>query len=287
MNVNHLKYFQEVCRYGNITKASEAIHISQPTVTSAIKDLENELGFKLFDRVNRRISLTQKGVQFRDMLETMMLSFDNFCKASIDLGQNKTEKLKIGIPAILGTFFFERIFPKFKSMYPDIHLTIHEIPTFMGLEMINENVLDVLIGIVEEKAPLHSDYNPIFTTNLVFWANKEHPLAKEKSITGDMLKEYPFIMVPHGSYHFKVISEQYSDTPLNIAMHSNQIPTIRYMLSENQAVTILYEQVFANDNLLCKKPLAEPLTATIGTFWKKDTYVPNAMKTFLRFTESL
>jgi DNA-binding transcriptional LysR family regulator len=102
-----------------------------------------------------------------------------------------------------------------------------------------------------------------------------------------MLKGHPFIMVPQGSYHFKTISDHYKNISLNVVMHSNQIPTIRYMLEQNRAVTILYEQVFENDKNLCKRALSEALRAKIGVFWKKDVYVTSAMKTFIRFAKAI
>ena len=66
MNLNHLQYFLETCRYGSITKASEVCHISQPSITAAINNLEKELGAKLFDRVNNRLRLTVVGEGFSD-----------------------------------------------------------------------------------------------------------------------------------------------------------------------------------------------------------------------------
>ncbi|MDR0424089.1 MAG: substrate-binding domain-containing protein [Clostridiales Family XIII bacterium] len=219
------------------------------------------------------------------MLETFMASFDNFYNEALELGQNRKTTLTVGMPAILGSFFFERLIPKFEEANPGIHLTIHETPTLIGLKMIKENLLDLFIGIIEKEDPSY-DCKLIFETNLVFWASREHPLASEKVIKGSDLRNQPFIMVPQGSYHFKVISRQYENIPLNVVMHSNQLPTIRYML-KNLAVTILYEQVFENDDAFCKIPLSEPLPAKIGVFWKKNTYLTDAMRAFVRFIKSI
>jgi DNA-binding transcriptional LysR family regulator len=216
----------------------------------------------------------------------MMASFDNFYNEAIELGQNKKTKLSLGMPTILGSFFFRRIFSEFERAYPEFHLTVYDIPTFVGLQMIKEDLLDFLIGILEDDVR-SCDYMPIFETNLVFWANREHPLAEKEIITGSMLRNQPFIMVPQGSYHFKVISEQYKDVPLNIVLHSNQIPTIQYMLESNLAVTVLYEQVFENNDVLCKRSLADPLPAKIGVFRKKNIYLTSAMKAFIRFIKSI
>lgn len=285
MNINHLRYFQEVCKQGSITKASEAIHISQPSVTAAIKDLESELGFQIFVRVSNRISLTVQGTQFLEMTNEMLHNFDNFYNQSMELGQARETTLKLGIPAILGTFFFERIVPEFERQHPDIHLVIYEVPTLTGQRMVNETVLDFLIGIIDDDCSCTTKL--IFETNLVFFAGREHPLAKQKVITKEMLFDQPFIMVPKGSYHYKVISDRYKDIPLNTVLHSNQVSTIRYMLKNNLAVTILYQQVFAKDKEIIKRPLSEPLTASISIFWKKNVYLTSAMKQFIQFIKTI
>lgn len=286
MNINHLRYFQEVCKYENITKASEVIHISQPSVTSAIKDLENELGFQLFIRNGNRISLTPEGARFLEMTNDMLLSFDNFYSKAVELGECHTTTLRVGIPAILGTFFFERIIPVFEQQNPNIHLTIHEVPTITGIRMVNDAHLDFLIGVIEDDF-CSCNFKLIFETDLVFFSGRDHPLAKKKVISKDMLANQPFIMVPKGSYHYKVISERYKAPPLNTVLYSNQVSTIAYMLKNNLAATILYKQVFEKDKNVCSRPLSEPLTAKIGIFWKKNIYVTNAMKKFIQFTKTI
>ncbi len=286
MNINHLRYFQEVCKHENITKASESIHISQPTVTSAIKEMENELGFQMFIRIGNRITLTPEGSRFLQMTNKILLDFDDFYNKAVDLGKVRTATLRVGIPAILGTFFFERIVPDFEQANSDIHLTLQEVPTITGLRMINDSSLDFLIGIIEDKVCSYN-YRLIFETELVCFVKREHPFAKEKSISKKMLANHPFIMVPHGSYHYKVISERYKDIPLNKVLYSNQISTISYMLNNSQAATILYKQVFEKDKNIRGISLSEPLTARIGIFWKKNAYTTCAMKTFISFIKTI
>ncbi len=286
MNINHLRYFQEVCKYGNITKASEAIHISQPAVTSAIKDLENELGFQLFTRVNNKIFLTPQGEQFLEMSNAMLKSFDNFYNRAIDLGKSRKTTLRLGIPALLGTFFFERIVPSFEQENPDINLVIYETPTISGLQKIKDNQLEFLIGILEDDISSYN-FKQIFETDLLCSVGRTHPLAKEKVITKESLRGQPFVMVPKGSYHYKVIADRYKDLPLNIVLHSNQVSTIKYMLKNNLAATILYKQIFEKDREISQIPLSEPLTAKIGIFWGKNIYVNNAMKRFLQFVKEI
>ena len=150
MNLNQLRYFLSVCRFGNITKASENMNISQPSVTIAIKEMENELGFQLFYRIHNRISLTPEGELFLKITEDFMSNHDNFYSTALDLGIKKSRNLKIGIPSILGTFFLGKIVPAFNETYPDIHLEIHEVPTLIGVKMLEESDLDLFVGIMDD-----------------------------------------------------------------------------------------------------------------------------------------
>lgn len=94
MNLNHLQYFLETCRYGSITKASEVCHISQPSITAAINNLEKELGAKLFDRVNNRLRLTVVGEGFKDLTEEFLKTFDDYCQSAYDIASSRYTKIR-------------------------------------------------------------------------------------------------------------------------------------------------------------------------------------------------
>ena len=95
MNLNHLQYFLETCRYGSITKASEVCHISQPSITAAINNLEKELGAKLFDRVNNRLRLTVVGEGFKDLTEEFLKTFDDYCQSAYDIASSRYTKIRL------------------------------------------------------------------------------------------------------------------------------------------------------------------------------------------------
>lgn len=83
MTLNHLRYFLAACRYLNITQAAGELHISQPSLSYALKELEKELGYDLFRRSNHRISLTPEGELFYEKAYEQIQSFDNFRTASL------------------------------------------------------------------------------------------------------------------------------------------------------------------------------------------------------------
>ena len=100
MSLNHLQYFLETCRYGSITKASEVCHISQPSITAAINNLEKELGAKLFDRVNNRLRLTVVGEGFKDLTEEFLKTFDDYCQSAYDIASSRYTKIRVWYSAV-------------------------------------------------------------------------------------------------------------------------------------------------------------------------------------------
>lgn len=286
MNLNHLRYFVQVCKYEGITKASGIIHVSQPAITLAIKDMEQELGFQLFDRVNNRVRLTPKGLFFYEKTQEMLDFYDSYYNEAIDLGLYKKTELRVGIPSILSTFLFEKIVPEFEQKNPDIRLVIHEVPTLTGLEMIRSSEIDLLVGIYDEEHLSTCESSALFGTNLVLFLSCNNPLAKEKSITKAMLADQPFIAIPKGSNHYNTIASAYKNS-LNIILHSTQISIIRYMLQNNLAVAILYRQLFDEDKDICCRPLDDPIHAEICVYWKKSSYLSSSMKSFISFAKTI
>lgn len=289
MNINYLRYFKEVCKQGGITKASEIIHVSQPSVTAAIKDLEKEFGIQLFFRTSSKITLTPEGKNFLELTENLLNDIDAFYTAAKELGDNPNVVLRLGIPAVLGTFFFKKIVPGFQNANPGIRLDIIEVPTVTGVHMLEESALDFIIGIEDSSTKSFCASELLFKTELVFATSINNPLAKETTIEKDMLQNNPFVVISKGSYHYNAIATHFcsSGTPLNVVLQSNQVSTIRYMLENDFASTIIYKEIFANSDTIKCVPLAEPIPANVGIFWRKNSFVTSAMKTFISYAKKI
>lgn len=287
MNINHLRYFEEVCKQGSITKAAEICHISQPSITAAINGLESEVGFKLFYRVNNRLRLTKEGEEFQILTDEFLKQFNDYHEKACDLSKKRKAVLRLGVPSVMGTFFFEKIIPDFYEKHPDIDLEIYEIATIDGINMLNNAKLDLLLGINNESCYTNCDSKLIFTTELQLAISKEHPLAKKKKITSDMISGLPLVIISKGSYHYKTIQKNFSDIDLNIIMHSSQLSTIKYMVAGNNAATIIYKDVFARDQDIRCVPLEHRLSAHVHVFWQKNTYLSSAMRTFISYITKL
>lgn len=287
MNINHLRYFHEVCKFNNITKASESVHVSQPSITAAIKELENELGYPLFNRINNRISLTDDGIAFLEKSQAFVNSYDNFHKEALDIGNKSTVVLKVGIPPVLGTFMFKKLFPGFEKQHPNIHLQMFEVGTLTGLKRLNEGSLDFLIGAMDGEVYPQCDSKQIFSTNFSLAVGSGSPLLKERVATKELISKQPFIIFPRGSYHHRAITSYFRERPLKILMEASQLSTIKYLVENGYAVTITYQETFDSSAQIEHIPLEEPISADVSLLWRKNTYVSNAMKSFISYTSTI
>lgn len=287
MNINHLRYFEEVCKNASITKAADVVHVSQPSITAAIKELEKEFGILLFHRINNRLSLTEEGKEFLNSARRLLTELDCFYKETLELNSSEAVTLKLGIPAILGTFFLHRIVPGFHDKHPNINLKVYEVPTLTGAEMISEATLDLLIGIMDNHTYAHCDSHFLFSTDLVFAVSGKNPLSKEKVITKHSVKKEPFVIVSKGSYHFNSIMNYFSDMPLNIIMNTSQTTTLKYMVENNYATTIVYREIFERNPLVRCIPLDPPIQANVCLFWRKHTYLSRSMKALAAYLRGL
>ena len=102
MTLTQLRYFQAVCRFHSVTQASDFLHISQPSISSAIRDLEQEFGVVLFLRQYRGMSLTEEGLHFLELADSLLAHADQVRQAMADIGQ-KRRQFQLGIPPMIGS----------------------------------------------------------------------------------------------------------------------------------------------------------------------------------------
>lgn len=283
MNLNHLQYFLETCRYGSITKASEVCHISQPSITAAINNLEKELGAKLFDRVNNRLRLTVVGEGFKDLKEEFLKTFDDYCQSAYDIASSRYTKIRVGIPPFLSTIITKKLFPEFSVQHPNIRLEIVEVGLIDGLNKLNSSQLDCLIGVCRSKT-FTCNSRCLFTTKLTLAVNRGSELVhRHKAISIAQMESIPLVTPVKGSYLYSLINEILASEKPNIVMQSNQLTTLKYMLRVDCAAAIIYDGLFNDDEDIVHIPFEEDIFLETHVFWQAGRYVSSSLKSFMSY----
>ena len=228
MKLSQLQYYQVVCECGSITKASKILHITQPSISSAIKALEMEFNVSLFHRFNKRLSLTDDG---KALLEYTKKIFATVEQAEQGMRARCAHRkyIKIGIPTAIGSVMFPPILLGFRQKHPDIRIDIHEFYRRTEVNMLEAGGLDFSLTITDNINRANVHIENIWTVNFAFYTNSANPLAQKESILLSDLHGEPLILMNESSYQYLVLSELFSREEVVPAVvhHSNQLTTIR------------------------------------------------------------
>jgi len=195
--LHQLAVFEATARHGSFTRAAEELFITQPTVSSQIKQLTQSVGLPLFEQIGKRLYLTEAGKELLSTSQEIFSQLENFEMKVADLKGIKQGKLRLG--AVSTTkYFIPRLLGSFCQKYPgvDVSLKVTNHHLLEKRMMENEDDLYILSDLPEE-IDLHSE---AFLDNpLVVVASSDHPLAREKNIPIKRLCGEQFIMRENGS----------------------------------------------------------------------------------------
>ena len=150
MDLRQLEYFCAISKFGNFTKTAEYLHVSQPSVTKAIKSLENEFDLILVDRRQKHVSLTPEGRVFLLHAEKILAAVEETQRDMKRFQLERQGTIHFGIPPMVEAYLFPDLFTKFKSVYPNMNLDVKEYSDSMEVrEKAESGVLD--FGIVFDK----------------------------------------------------------------------------------------------------------------------------------------
>lgn len=196
MTIRHLKIFTEVADAGGMSAAAKNLHVSQPTVSQAIAELEKHYGVKLFERLSQKIYLTKEG--------ELMLSFSRHILDSFDQMEEAVNQaaactnLRIGCSVSVGTCLINDILDEARKRMPECFISVLVANSSDIEQAILNNQVDLGIveGILKSSELL---LTPVCKDELVVVCGSGHKLAKEKTVTLDMLKGQNYISRESGS----------------------------------------------------------------------------------------
>lgn len=286
MKLSQMRHFRAVCEYNNVTRAALALHISQPSVSSSIRELEKEFGVNLFHRLNKRLSLTQEGEYFLEKVINILDQVDNLSAHMQDIG-NKKNLIRIGVPPMIGTFLFPAMFEEFRRLYPGIKMEIMEHGSIHVQNLVKQDEVDMAIISVGDQLDPELNQLNILSTDMCFCVSAGHHLANRKVIDLSQLKDEPLILFKKDSLQNAVIARRFAEkgiTP-NVILSSSQLYTIQKFISKGNCGAFLFREIVELEPSLVGIPLADPITIDISLVWKKSRIMYSDAAKFIGFTK--
>lgn len=287
MTLVQLQYFRAVCKHNNITKAAAELHITQPSISNAIKDLEEEFGIKLFYRLSKGLSLTEEGRVFLDKAEEILNAAGSLERQMRDLG-NKKKEITIGVPPMIGTILFPYMFSRFHQLYPDIRLSIVEYGSVHTRRLVANGTLDAAIAAFDRNKDESFEYVKIMDTETLFCASNNHPLAGKSAVSIELIKEEPLVLFKEDSYQASVTKRLFRSVGAepNVILYSSQLHTIKELVANNVASSVLFHGVIGYNEGIVGIPFSTPLVTEIQLIWNKDKHLYSNLAKFIDFTRS-
>ncbi len=199
MEFRHLEVFMAVWQSGSITQAAKTLNLTQPTVSSHLKGLEEEVGVKLFDRIGKAITPTSGGRRFYGYCKQILRLRDELKMEITQLLDEASGTIEIGGSNIPGQYILPRIIGSFKELYPDIQVVLKIGDTANIVSLVQTGAVELgVVGALMEKRGLV--FESCFKDKLVFAfpPSFKHLLKKDAVEAKDISRER-FILREHGS----------------------------------------------------------------------------------------
>ena len=282
MNLNQLRYFLAVGSLQSISKAADYLHISQPSLSANMRDLENEFGVTLFTRHYRGVRLTEEGQTLYALSKDLLTRADLASSTMKDLGSGR-KILKLGVPPMIGSLILPRIYRDLADL--DISLEITEGGYHDLLGKLTEKELD--LAFLPHTNPLDPAVTcrPAAMLEVCCCAEKNHPLHPLSPIGPKDLQNIPLVLFENNFLQTERILQWFQAEKIvpKILLQTQQLSTMLQMLESGQAVGFLFrELVNAHPNL---RIIPTEKTISLQVSLAKVSGMPNsrAMDIFFQY----
>lgn len=271
MEIRVLRYFLEVAREESITHAAVRLHVSQPTLSKQMKDLETELGQKLFVRTNYSIRLTDAGMLLRKRAEDLLRMSDRITEEFRTLSADEGGDIHIGCAESDGMRCLARCFRDVQARHPRVRCHLYSGNTEDLAGRLDSGILD--FAVIVQDVDL-TKYNYLELPYADTWGvimRKDSPLAGQEAVRMEDLLELPLICSRQGmkADYPKFFREKVD--ALHVVATFNLIYNATVLVREGLGYALSFDKLAdtGTDSELCFRPLSPSLTSRMYVVWKK------------------
>ncbi len=292
LTLKKMKYFLAVADTGQITAAAHEIHVSPAVITAAIRQMEDFLSVKLFERNHRGMHLTIDGARFR-----------NYCEKTLSLVKDAAWALKktsnlagdlalAASPAVHG-YFLPPLLSRFRRLFPMVRVFLLELCREEIEERVTDGRLDagiVLVSNVKKRSRL--EVLTLFSSRRTLWCNSHHRFSEMKTVPLAEIAREPYIQltIDEAEQNTRMFFARHGEKP-GCHLRTESVEAVRGYVAHGEGVTILSEMLFRPWSLEGDRILSKPVSESvpqmkIGLIGKKARRIPpvqTALRDFLAF----
>lgn len=284
MEMRELRYFVEVVRRGGFTRASDALHVTQPAISNMVKALEEEIGFPLLVRERRHVSLTDAGRIVFERAEGLLDSVRRMEEEVAELSTLRRGRVRIGLPPMVGMAFFPAVLAEFHRAYPEVVLELREEGARRIEALVLERELDVGATVLPTDEVAFGTL-PFVKDVVRAVLPRGHALASRRELPLRELEKTPFLLHrPEFALHEHVLRacRQGGFTP-DIVSESSHWDFLVAMVVAGLGVALLPETICEQlDRRQVTSIRVKPtIPWDLALIWRRDRYLSPATRAWL------
>lgn len=290
MDVAALDTFVAVAHSASFSEAAQHLHLTQPAISKRIAALEAELNTRLFDRIGRRITLTEAGRALLPRAERILEELDDSRRVLSNLAGSVAGSLTIATSHHIGLHRLPPVLRSFTASYPAVDLDLR----FQASEVICEQVEhgQLELGIVTlppipREQHEHLTMRPVWRDPLRIVCAKDHPLARRADFSLSVLGTYPAILTEKGTFTRDVLEGAFAPhaIPIRAKLTTNFLETIKMMVSVGLGWSCI-PKVMVDEELVSLNTGALTLERQLGVVHHRRRTLSNAAKAMLNLLEA-
>ena len=281
-----LRAFCQTVRLGSVSRASEALYVSQPAITLQLQALERELGVPLFERSGRRLAPTPEGQLLYELAQPLVESLDG-------LGASFREKVRgldageLNIAANSSTILYllPRIVELFRSQHPEVRLTLHNAASADGTDLLRSDAVDLAVGSMLD-VPADLSYAPVYRFEPLLIAPPDHPLIKQRDLKLADLSPHALILPPKRQLTYRLVDLvfQQNRVPYTVALEVGGWEVIKQYVAMGMGISIISSICMTDadhDRLASRSLLAWFPSRSYGVVVRKGKYLSPQARAFI------
>lgn len=285
-----LRAFCQTVRLGSVSRAAEALFVSQPAVSLQLQALERELGVALFERSGRRLVPSREGQLLYEMAQPLVQSLDGLevefrdRVRGLDAGE-----LNVAANSSTILYLLPKIVARFRARHPDVRLVLHDAISADGTELLRADAVDLAVGSMLD-VPGDLGYAPVYQFEQVLITPPDHPLAGQRELTLEDIARYPLILPPRRQVTWRLVDLvfQQARIPYTVALEVGGWEVIKQYVAMGMGISIVTAICLADADRgsLAMRPLGDWFpTRSYGVVVRKGRLLSPQARAFIEMIQ--